>query len=106
MSPRDEGLMMRSSVMNAIAGRKRYVSWGLLGEIKRIIRGPPAPSPAPSFSRAGGRARGPSEIEPLKMDLLHRRAPRNEKLCVLLLFLKSTGWLTAHAPEPLLRLLT
>jgi hypothetical protein len=41
----------------------------------------------------------------MKMDLLPRRPPRNEKPRVLLLLLKFTGWLTACTPEPLLRLL-
>ncbi|MBM3855438.1 MAG: hypothetical protein FJ399_20170, partial [Verrucomicrobia bacterium] len=36
-------------------------------------------------------------------DLLRRPAPRNHESRVLLFLLKITGWLTARAPEPLLR---
>jgi ADP-heptose:LPS heptosyltransferase/lauroyl/myristoyl acyltransferase len=37
--------------------------------------------------------------------LLHCAAPRNHKACVLLFSLKILGWLTAHAPEAVLRIL-
>src|SRR5689334_7585877 len=37
--------------------------------------------------------------------LPHCAAPRNHKACVLLFSLKILGWLTAHAPEAVLRIL-